>query len=119
MAGYLHLHLMPKEVQPQVAATLPRFGRTLMLRCSCHEYRTLAQGGMEFVLSGILNPWDHAAGVLVAQKAGGHAAMLDGREYNAGITEGYLLTASSKAAWDKVAEVYAFLVDTPKGESDG
>lgn len=39
LLGYVQVHLFPKAEQPGVAATLPRFRRTLSLRCSCHEYR--------------------------------------------------------------------------------
>ncbi len=112
LSGYIHLYLMPKETQAQVAACLPDFARTLMLRCSCHEYRTLAQGGMDFLLSGVLNPWDHAAGVLICQKAGGVARMLDGRDYDATITEGYILAAPDEASWTALAERFAFLLET-------
>jgi fructose-1,6-bisphosphatase/inositol monophosphatase family enzyme len=35
------------------------------IRCSCQEYRLIASGQADFLLSASLNPWDHAAGVLV------------------------------------------------------
>lgn len=112
MSGYIHLYLLPEEKQAEMAACLPDFARTVMLRCSCHEYRTLAQGGMDFMLSGILNPWDHAAGVLICQEAGGIVRMLDGQDYNAGITEGYILAAPNEAAWDVLKARFSFLLDT-------
>lgn len=111
MSGYIHLYHLPKDKQDTMAASLPDFARTQMLRCSCHEYRTLAQGGMEFCLSGILNPWDHAAGVLICQQAGGHVAMLDGSDYNAGVTTGYLLTAPDQDSWSRLRDRFAFLLD--------
>lgn len=110
MSGYIHLYLLPGDKQAEMAATLPDFGRAMVLRCSCHEYRTLAQGGMDFCLSGVMNPWDHAAGVLICQQAGGHVAMLDGSDYNAGITEGYLLAAPDRPSWDRLRERFAFLL---------
>lgn len=110
MAGYVHLHLVPEDMQARLAACLPDFSRTSVLNCSCHEYRTLAQGGMQFCLSGVPNPWDHAAGVLACQQAGGVARMLDGRDYNAAITDGYVLTAPDADSWNRLRDRFAFLV---------
>ena len=111
LSGYVHLYLMPEDVQARMAATLPDFARTLMLRCSCHEYRTLAQGGMDFALSSVPNPWDHAAGMLICQQAGGVARMLDGRDYTAGITRGHILAAPDEDTWNRLRDHFAFLLE--------
>lgn len=111
LSGYMHFSLMDRAVQEQLAPLMPRFGRVGSLRCSCHEYRMLAQGHSDFLLSSTLNPWDHAAGVLIVQRAGGVVRMLDGRDYNAGIKTGYLLAASNEASWQKLAELFSMLVD--------
>ncbi len=86
------------------------YGRTGSLRCSCHEYRMLAQGHVDFVLTGSEPaPWDHAAGVLITQAAGGVARFLDGGAYDLGREYGVLLLASSEEVWAQVAGQYAFL----------
>lgn len=42
------------------------------LRCSCHEYRLLANGAIDFVLTGHdPMPWDHLAGQVVVEELGG------------------------------------------------
>lgn len=110
MVSYIHLKLMDEEVQPQMAALFPKIGMPGALKCSAHEYRLLAQGTADFVLSPKQTPWDHAPGVILCQQAGGHAAMLDGSDYSAALTEGYLLSASSKETWEKVAAELAFLL---------
>lgn len=107
--GYIHLHLMPGETQNKVAPLLPEFGIISVLRCSCHEYRTLAQGGVDFALSGVLNPWDHAAGVILTEKAGGYVRMLDGSPYSTKSTNGYLLAASNQETWQIVRDTLSFL----------
>ena len=117
MVGYIHMKLMPAEVQPLVAALYPKIGRPDALRCSAHEYRLLAEGHCDFVLSCKMTPWDHAAGVLLCQKAGGHVGFLDGREYSAAEKEGYLLCAGSEATWKTVADELGFLLG-PKPESE-
>lgn len=117
MSGYIHLYLLDDDKQAEMAAALPEFGRTQALRCSCHEYRTLARGGMDFLLSGTLNPWDHAAGVLICQQAGGFVAMLDGTEYNAGITEGYILAAPDEDSWNRLKDRFGFLIEDKQAEA--
>ena len=111
MSGFVHLFLMPQAQRERTAAALPEFAQVQMLRCSCHEYRTLAQGGVDFVLSGVMNPWDHAAGVLICQQASGVARMLDGQDYSAALTEGYLLSARDEDSWQRLRDRFAFLLD--------
>ncbi|WP_394197031.1 inositol monophosphatase family protein [Litoreibacter albidus] len=108
--GFVGISLFTKAEQAKIAAELPAFRRTLSLRCSCHEYRTLAQGGAQFSLNGMLNVWDHAAGVLIYQEAGGVARLLDGRAYHPTMRKGQLLTAASEALWRDVAARFSFLV---------
>ncbi len=93
--GFVGIYLYSKDEQALIAVTLPRFRRTQSLRCSCHEYLMLTSGRAAFALNGMLNPWDHAAGVLCLREAGGVARLLDGTEYAPSMTEGRLLAAAS------------------------
>ena len=111
LSGYVPLNILPGNKQAATAATFSGFRRVLSLRCACHEYRMLAQGHMDFVISGVLNAWDHAAGSLVCQEAGGVSAMLDGSPYSAAISEGYLLSAGSQGAWDRLQQRFSFLLE--------
>ncbi|MBV6635550.1 MAG: inositol monophosphatase [Mameliella sp.] len=111
--GFVPLFLIPEDKRAEAAATLPKFGRVWSLRCACHEFRTLAQGEVDFVLFAKLTAWDQPAGVVVTRQAGGHVAMLDGSEYAGDTSSGYLLAAGDKATWDKVRDAFAFLLDAP------
>ncbi len=104
--GFVGLYLFGKERQAQLAAALPSFRRSMTLRCSCHEYRMLAQGASQFCLNGMLNVWDHAAGVLIYQEAGGVARLLDGRNYDPVMRKGHLLTAASEPLWEELSELF-------------
>ena len=108
--GFIHFYQVPAPKQARLAACLPHFGNMSNLRCSCHEYRLLAQGSFDFCLAGVVKPWDHAAGVLICQKAGGYVKMLDGREYSAVHKDGYLLAACNQATWNRLQELFAFLI---------
>jgi fructose-1,6-bisphosphatase/inositol monophosphatase family enzyme len=110
LTGYLPLGLFPREARARIVAEFPDFLRITSLRCALHEYRMVALGNAEFTLSGpVPHPWDHAAGVLAVQQAGGVSCFLDGAPYDAQRVEGVLLSAGSEAAWAALAERFAFL----------
>jgi fructose-1,6-bisphosphatase/inositol monophosphatase family enzyme len=110
MNGYVTAGLFPKADQARIVSAFPDFARVTSLRCACHEYRMLVQGHVEFCLSGpVPHPWDHAAGVLAVQRAGGVARFLDGEAYHADRAKGVVLAASSAAVWDDLAARFAFL----------
>lgn len=102
--------------RPRLAAQLTEFGRVDGYRCSCHEYRMLVQGRFRFGLSGQTKVWDHAAGALAVEEAGGHGRMLDGRPYAPGVTSGYLLVADDAALLDDLSDRFAWLdgIDTKR-----
>ena len=72
LSGIIPLHLFAPDKRAQMAATFPGFARINTWRCSAHEYRMLAQGHIDFSLTALLHPWDHAAGALIAERAGAH-----------------------------------------------
>lgn len=77
-------------------------------RCSAQEYRILAGGHVDFVLYNKLMPWDHVAGSLIIQEAGGHVAKLDGSTYRPADFEGGLLAASNREVWHMLhREIFA------------
>lgn len=110
LTGYMPLGLYPRPARERIVSEFPDFLRITSLRCAAHEYRMVAQGHAEFCLSGpVPHPWDHAAGVLAVESAGGVARFLDGSPYDARRPEGVLLSAGSPAAWDSLARRFAFL----------
>ncbi|MDU8909936.1 inositol monophosphatase [Aestuariicoccus sp. MJ-SS9] len=111
LSGYVPLYNAPKKRRPALADTFTRFARVMNLRCACHEFRMVAQGHADFILSTFLTPWDHAAGALIVARAGGHVSMLDGSEYRADRRKGYLLCAANAETWARVRDVFGFLLD--------
>lgn len=109
LSGFLPIYAEADDKREALAATLGRFAFANALRCSCHHYRMLAQGGMDFLLSGPPRAWDHAAGVLICRKAGGVARMLDGSTYVAGASRGHVLAAPDEDSWQRLRDVFAFL----------
>ena len=112
LVGFIPHQLFKGEKQQKLVACIPSFAQTNTLLCSAHEYRQIAQGHVDFVISSARpNPWDHAAGVLICQQAGGYAEMLAGGAYTADQNEGYLLTAPDKTTWNKLKKLLSFLLE--------
>jgi fructose-1,6-bisphosphatase/inositol monophosphatase family enzyme len=87
--------------------------RAMSLRCSCHEYRLMAQGRADWCLAPAPKPWDHAAGVLAMTEAGGHAAFIDdGETYTASRHYGVLLVARDARHWATLRDRFLPALDT-------
>lgn len=78
--------------------------RTHNVGSSGIEYLNLALGTAHFALHSRSLPWDHAAGMLMATEAGGHAAFLDGTRYDPAIYDRTVLAASDAACWARVRD---------------
>lgn len=91
MRGYVPLFMFPRDQRIGLGRVLPELGRVTSLGCSCHEYRQMLFGAADFSLNAKLNVWDHAAGVLAIEEAGGQAQLLGGDAYDVFKKEGYLL----------------------------
>jgi len=76
-----------------------RIGRIDNRMCGAVEYIGLVRRQRHFLLSRNSLPWDHAAGILIAEEAGAHAAFLDGSPYDPKIIDGRILVAPGPAAW--------------------
>ncbi len=96
-SGYMSIAAFPAGFAAALASAWPDAGRIDNLRCSCHEWRMLALGQTDFLIAGALKPWDHAAGVLVAQEAGAHVSLSGGGSYAPTIHEGRLVAATGAA----------------------
>jgi len=67
--------------------------------CSGLEYMEVAQGESHFTLHSRSLPWDHAAGMLIVDEAGGVARFLDGSPYDPRIADKKPLAAATESMW--------------------
>jgi myo-inositol-1(or 4)-monophosphatase len=74
----------------------------LAFNCSAYEYWMVASGKMHFIGHAKLMPWDHLAGVLAHQEAGGHTAKFDGTPYRPGETTGGIISAPDRESWQLI-----------------
>ncbi|WP_316858543.1 inositol monophosphatase [uncultured Cohaesibacter sp.] len=96
MTGICSHFLFPESQRSRLASQMAiGFTRVSSLRCSCHEYRLLAQGKLDFIVNGMKKPWDHAAGVFVTKQAGGEAMCIDGSAYQPTDHQGSFVVAGS------------------------
>jgi len=76
------------------------------LGSAAHEYLSLLDGSLDFSCYRRLHPWDHAAGVLMIEEAGGRAALLDGSPYVPVPQPGNsLLMAPDEASWAELRDL--------------
>lgn len=102
MHGIVSTNFMPEPFRTQVNARLSSLASTNWFRCAAHEYRLAAAGHSHVLLYNKLMPWDHAAGWLLHQEAGGYSAHFDGSPYRPTHTTGGLLCAPDQASWEAV-----------------
>ncbi len=89
------------QVQRNVA---PHFRLVDIPRCAAEQYPRLALGVNDVSVFNRTLAWDHAAGVLWLNEAGGKAARLDGSPYRPDQDQLGLLAAASPALWDRLAD---------------
>jgi fructose-1,6-bisphosphatase/inositol monophosphatase family enzyme len=78
--------------------------------CAAEQYPRLALGSNDVSLFERTLAWDHAAGVLWLNEAGGMAARPDGSPYRVdGDVYGGLIGAASPALWEQMAARIATL----------
>ena len=73
-------------------------------RCAAEQYPRLVLGQNDVSVFARTLPWDHAAGTLFLNEAGGKCRRLDGSPYQVGDLRRGLLGASSPRLWDLAVE---------------
>ncbi len=75
-------------------------------RCAAEQYPRLALGTNHISVFERTRSWDHAAGILFLNEAGGKAARWDSSHYRPADKGTGLLGASSPRLWDEAAELF-------------
>ncbi|MEN0001809.1 MAG: inositol monophosphatase family protein [Pseudomonadota bacterium] len=104
MGGSASWYYLPADLKALVLPNLAAFRTGFGFRCAAHEYWLAATGGCHFVLYAKLNPWDHLAGTLIHQEAGGYHARFDGSAYDCMTRDGGLLAAPDQESWTRIRD---------------
>ena len=102
MNAISRLFLTPEQNVMVDENLAPHYTLVDIPRCAAEQYPRLALGENDVSVFKRTLPWDHAAGVLWLNEAGGKAARIDGSDYRVdehGRTG--LVGASSEAIWDE------------------
>ncbi|HWU03240.1 MAG TPA: inositol monophosphatase family protein [Novosphingobium sp.] len=81
----------------------PHYTMVDIPRCAAEQYPRLAVGINDVSVFERTLAWDHAAGVLFLNEAGGKAARFDGTPYRVDEDRRGLIGAASPALWDQLA----------------
>ncbi|MEM1274541.1 MAG: inositol monophosphatase [Pseudomonadota bacterium] len=95
--GFLSPRLYDNDKRGALFDAYQGFHLVRSLGCSCHDYRTIAFGRADFVSSPMMNPWDHAAGVLVLHELGGETRVAGSAAYAPHLTQGPIAGAGTPA----------------------
>jgi fructose-1,6-bisphosphatase/inositol monophosphatase family enzyme len=99
MIGYLNARFFPKEHKPHIKEVVSQFKSCKSLYCAAHQYLNIGQGKAHFSVSNHIKSWDHLAGALLIEEAGGYLAKWDGAPYMPRDHHCGLLVSTSKENW--------------------
>jgi fructose-1,6-bisphosphatase/inositol monophosphatase family enzyme len=83
----------------------PRCSLVDIPRCAAEQYPRIALGQNDIAFVNRTFAWDHAAGVLFLNEAGGKAARYDGAAYRVDDDKVGLLVAATPSLWDWISEL--------------
>lgn len=102
MVGAMGWAFMDEPVRSRIAANMAKIRLPFAVNCSAYEYWMMAKGRLHFSGHGKASPWDHLAGVLIHQEAGGYTAKFDGSPYRPGEVLGGILSAPDRDSWVEI-----------------
>ena len=104
LRGVVASKYLPAPLRTQVATRAAGLGEVLPgQHCAGREYPAIVAGGQEYTLFWRTLPWDHAAGALITEEAGGVVRRLDGTPYDPTVAgPPGLLAAVSEPVWGRV-----------------
>jgi fructose-1,6-bisphosphatase/inositol monophosphatase family enzyme len=93
-------YFMSPERQADVRARAEgRLEIVAIPRCAGEQYPRLFLGANDIALFERTHPWDHAAGALMLEEAGGRIARHDGSDYRLDVPGTGAIAASSPEMW--------------------
>ena len=99
------VYMSPNRRAAVQAGIAPHYTLVDIPRCAAEQYPRLVLGQNDVAIFERTLPWDHAAGVLFVNAAGGKAARPDGTAYRVNDhARAGLIGASSPALWEDMAQ---------------
>ena len=102
----LAVYFMSEDERADIARrSRDRFALVDIPRCAAEQYPRLVLGQNDVSVFARTLPWDHAAGTLFLNEAGGCCQRIDGTAYVVGDQRRGLLGASSTRLWEQAATI--------------
>lgn len=102
MVGTISINDIDQEDRRRIAGNLAQTKMAFAYNCSAYEYWLVATGKVHFIGHHKLMPWDHLAGVLLHEEAGGVTRKFDASPYLPGQTTGGILSAPDADSWEMI-----------------
>lgn len=104
--GALHTSYLPKHLRQQMDDAIKDMVSNKPVSSAGLEYIRIASGETDVSMFWNTYPWDHAAGALIVEEAGGKVGFKDGLRYKPGITEKKgILTTGDPEIWQSWCDV--------------
>ena len=104
--GFISRKFLPKKMQQELKDVLDQeFGNVETYLCCAHEYLDILAGESYFSLYSRIRPWDHLAGAMMMQEAGGYVRKWDRSTYKPGDERGGVICTPEKAVWDQIHDL--------------
>lgn len=110
LKAFVSRRFVPPEIRPYVDDKVKSLADASTYLCCAWEYVDLAEGVRSFSVYKRIEPWDHLAGVLIAQEQGYFVRKWNRSEYSARDLDGGLISAPSPELWERI---WADFVDGP------
>jgi len=103
-------YMQPQEREQILTHVAPLYRMVDIPRCAAEQYPRLVLGTNDVSVFNRTLPWDHAAGALFLNEAGGRAARMDGTPYRTDEWDRKgMIGAATPWLWDQLAERLAGL----------
>ncbi len=103
MRGFISRKFLPQKMQIELKPVLDEhFGNVETYLCCAHEYLDILEGNSYFSMYSRIRPWDHLAGAMMLEEAGGYVRKWDESLYRPGDERGGLINAPSKEIWKEI-----------------
>lgn len=100
------LHFLTPERRADIEArSAGKLDLVAIPRCAGEQYPRLILGQNDIALFERTWPWDHLAGALMIEEAGGKVARRDGQPYRATVPGQGMIAAASPSLWDQAARI--------------
>jgi len=101
--GFISRKFLPEKMQIELKPVLDEyFGNVETYLCCAHEYLDILEGESFFSMYSRIRPWDHLAGAMMLEEAGGYVRKWDESNYRPGDERGGLINTPSEEIWNEI-----------------